>query len=112
MGYDNRTVTVSADDVMTLSEVAEELKQHFGFAKCGALDKECVITFETEDGRKGYVDLGGWAHALDESLPEDERFDGSTERMYEFEVDWAGVLDFKNVIWADDADGNSVLVHD
>lgn len=112
MGCDNKTVTVSADDVMTLSEVAEEFKRHFDLAKCEAIDDKAVISFETKGGQKGYVGLSGWAYERDDTLSEDERFSEGDPSLDEFSVDWNEVLGFNNVVWADDEDGNSVLVHD
>ena len=97
-----KKVLIGEDNVSTLSELAEELAKMYGW-KSHEVEGD-VIYFETDDGVKHRVDTAGWAQTLE---------DGEWVDDDELNVDWDEDFDeWSSRVWAEDEDGNTVMLHD
>lgn len=99
----NVKVSLPADQVTTLEELAKDLARIYGW-KSYAVDRG-EIRFEAESGGEavnGILETSGFA------------FDAETdEPLDEWNVDWDEDFDaWSNYVWAEDEDGNTVMLHD
>lgn len=97
-----KTVLVDEYQVSTLSGLADELARMYGW-KSHEVEGD-VIRFETDDGAKHRVDTSGFAQTLE---------DGEWVDDDELNVNWDEDFDsWSNHVWAEDEDGNTVMLHD
>lgn len=97
-----KTIFIHEDNVATLSELAEELARIYGWTSYEV--KGDTICFETDDGAKHRVDTSGFAQTLENSEWVDDD---------ELNVNWDEDFDgFFNHVWAEDENGNTVMLHD
>ena len=97
-----KKILIDEDSVTTLAELAKELAESHGW------DEYEVGTTEirfAKGGARGVVDLGGFAQRV---LDGEELEDWDEEN-----VDWDEEFDgWSNHVWAEDEDGNTVMLHD
>lgn len=100
-----KKILIDEDQVSTLAELAAELAKSHGWESYEVGTTE--IRF-VKDGVKGVVDLGGFA----QKVPEDEE-NSDFEDWDEENIDWDEEFDaWSNHVWAEDEDGNTVMLHD
>lgn len=95
-------ILIDEDQVTTLKELAKSLAKSFGWKSHRVEDD--VIYFKTDDGKQRRVDTSGFAQVLegDEWVDDDE-----------LNVDWDEEFDgWSNHVWAEDENGNTVMLHD
>lgn len=97
-----KKILIDEDSVSTLGELAKELAKMYGW-KSHEIEGD-TIRFETGDGAKHRVDTSGFAQTLE---------DGEWVDDDELNVDWDEDFDgWSNHVWAEDEDGNTVMLHD
>ena len=97
-----KKVLIGEDNVSTLGELAEKLAKMYGWKSHEV--KGDVIYCETDDGVKHRVDTAGWVQTLED----DEWVDDD-----ELNIDWDKDFgEWSNRVWAEDEDGNTVMLHD
>lgn len=98
-----QTILIDEDQVSTLNGLAKELAGMYGW-KSYEVDGDTIL-FNTEDGRKHRVDTSGFAQTLGDN--------GEWNDDDELNVDWDEDFDaWSNHVWAEDEDGNTVMLHD
>ena len=107
-------VTFSESEVSTLAELAEELKEMYGWKSWRISENGANIVFSAKDSgdgrvKEGYVGPSGSAYRL-EGDP-DDRF-GEEDGWDEYDVNWDEDFDGRcdHVRGADEY-GNTVMVH-
>ena len=97
-----KKILIDEDSVSTLAALAGELAKMYGW-KSYKVEGD-AIHFETNDGAKHRVDTSGFAQTLE---------DGEWVDDDELNVDWDEDFDaWSNHVWAEDEDGNTVMLHD
>ena len=97
-----KKVLINEDAISTLSELAEELAKMYGW-KSHEVEGD-MIYFEMDDGEKHRVDTSGWAQTFE---------DGEWVDDDELNVNWVEDFDgLSNYVWAEDENGNTVMLHD
>lgn len=97
-----KKILIDEDQVTTLAELAKELAKTHGW-KSHEVEGD-TVRFETDDGAKHRVDASGFAQTLE---------DGEWVDDDELNVDWDEDFDaWSNHVWAEDEDGNTVMLHD
>ena len=106
-----KNVKIDEDQVSTLKELAAQLASMYGWTSYEVANhavnfKEDVIYFKAigEDGKEvhGVIDTTGFANDVVSGEPLDE-----------WNVDWDEDFDaWSNHVWAEDEDGNTVMLHD
>jgi hypothetical protein len=97
-----KKILIDEDQVVTLAELAKDVADAYGWTsyEVGA----DVIYFKANaDGEQvnGKVELSGFAYDVDSGEPIDE-----------WNVDWDEVFDgWSDHVWAEDEDGNTVMLH-
>ena len=96
-----KKVLIDEDNVSTLGELAEKLAKMYGW-KSHEVEGD-VIYFETDDGAKHRVDTSGFVKTLEDGV---WVYDG------ELDIDWDEDFgEWSSHIWAEDEDGNTVMLH-
>lgn len=96
-----KKILIDDDQVTTLAELAKELAGMYGWTSY-EVDGD-TIYFETGDGVRRRVDVSGFAQTFE---------DGEWVDDNEMNVDWAEAFDaWSDYVWAEDEDGNTVMVH-
>ena len=114
MSHRSVKVTFSESEVSTLAELAEELKEMYGWKSWRISENGANIVFsakDSEDGevKEGYVGPSGFAYRLEEDP--DDRF-GEEDGWDEYNVNWDEDFDgWCNHVWGADEAGNTVMVH-
>ena len=99
-----KTIKVDDDQVTTFEELAETLARAYGWKEYKTDAKNGRITFTTSDGVKCVVDESGFAQRVKD--------DRTLEDWDDANVDWDEVFDgWSDHVWAEDEDGNAVMLH-
>lgn len=96
-----KKILIDETQVTALAELAEEIAEADSW-KSYKVEGD-TIRFETDDGAKHRVDTSGFAQTLE---------DGEWVDDYELNVDWDEACGWSNHVWAEDEDGNTVMLHD
>jgi hypothetical protein len=97
-----KKIFIDEDQVTTLAQLAKDLSGTYGWKSYEVEGNE--IRFETDDGAKHRVDTSGFAQTLE---------DGEWVDDDELNVNWDEDFDrWSNHVWAEDEDGNTVMLHD
>lgn len=97
-----KKILIDEDSVSTLAGLAGELAKTYGW-KSYEVEGD-TIHFETDGGAKHRVDTSGFAQTLE---------DGEWVDDDELNVNWDEDFDaWSNHVWAEDEDGNTVMLHD
>lgn len=106
-----KKIFIGKDQVTTLAQLAKKLAGMYGWTSYEVANhavnfKEDVIYFKAlgEDGKEvhGVIDTTGFAKDVVSGKPLDE-----------WNVDWDEDFDaWSNHVWAEDEDGNTVMLHD
>jgi len=114
MSYRSVQVTFSESEVSTLAELADELKEMYGWESWRISENGANIVFtakDSEDGKvkEGYVGPSGFAYRLEDD-PDDQY--GEEDDWDEYNVNWDEDFDgWCDHVWGTDEDGNTVMVH-
>ena len=103
-GWKMKKVIVSDDEVMTLEEAAVKLHERLGWKSHTTDAKEGIIQFEIEDGRKFNLHTSGFAYEVIDGKESEESDD-------EQEVTFYDALKLINCIFAEDEEGNTVIIN-
>lgn len=107
-------VAFSESEVSTLAELAEGLKETYGWKSWRVSENGANIVFAAKDSgdgrvKEGYAGPSGFAYRL-EGDP-DDRF-GEEDGRDEHDVDWDEDFDgWRDRVRGADEDGNTVMVH-
>lgn len=96
-----KKILIDEDNVSTLAQLAKEHARIYSW-KSHEVEGD-TIRFETDDGAKHRVDTSGFAQTLE---------DGAWVDDDDLNVNWDEDLDVWNHVWAEDEDGNTVMLHD
>lgn len=97
-----KKILIDENSVSTLAQLAGELAKMYGW-KSYEVEGD-AIRFETGNGAKHRVDTSGFAQTFE---------DGEWVDDDEWDVDWDEDFDaWSNHVWAEDEDGNTVMLHD
>ena len=96
-----KKILIDEDNVSTLTQLAKELARIYSW-KSYEVEGD-TIRFETDDGAKHRVDTSGFAQTLE---------DGAWVDDGDLNVNWDEDFDVWNHVWAEDEDGNTVMLHD
>lgn len=99
-----KTIQIDEDQVTTLEEVAKTLSEDYGWTKYVVEPNHIEFWAKDSEGKEvhGTVDSSGFAYD----------FDDPDEPLDEFEVDWTESFDgWSDIVWAYDADGRTVMLH-
>ena len=96
-----KKILIDEDNVSTLAQLAKELARIYSW-KSYEVEGD-TIRFETDDGAKHRVDTSGFAQTLE---------DGAWVDDDDLNVNWDEDFDVWNYVWAEDEDGNTVMLHD
>ena len=97
-----KKIFIDEDQVTTLADLAKHLSGLYGWKSYEVEGN--VIRFDAGDGKKHRVDTSGFAQTLegDEWVDDDE-----------LNVDWDEDFDaWPNHVWAEDENGDVVMLHD
>lgn len=101
MAYETIQVTVIRDNTLTIEEFAKECKKKYGWDWVDVVNGDIHFT-EAEDGSEEKVMYtNGDVHALD-----DEGDEGDLLEV----KDLADDFDWTQHLWADDGEGNPILI--
>jgi len=100
-----KKILIDEDQVVTLAELAKDLAESHGWKEYEVDNGKGEIKFVSAEGVKCVVDLVGFAQRV--------REDGTLEDWDDENVDWDEEFDgWSNHVWAEDEDGNTVMLHD
>lgn len=102
MAYETIQVTVSRDSTLTIEEFVEECKKKYGWKDAFYRTTDGFITFTDAEGIVQKMDTNGEVYDLD----------AEGEAGYLVEVkDLADDFDWTQHLWADDGEGNPILIY-
>jgi len=97
-----KKILIDEDQITSLAQLAKELARMYGWTSHEVDGGE--IRFENGDGKKHRVDTSGFAQTLE---------DGEWVDDDDLNVNWDEDFDgWSNHVWAEDEDGNTVMLHD
>ena len=97
-----KKILIDEDQITTLAELAKELAKMYGWTSYEV--EGDTIHFKTGSVVKHRVDTSGFAQTLE---------DGEWVDDDDLNVNWDEDFDgWSNHVWAEDEDGNTVMLHD
>lgn len=98
-----KKIFIDEDQVTTLAELAKELAGMYGWTSYTVKGSDIYFKASSAGERvNGRLELSGFAYDAD-----------SGEEIDEWNVDWDEDFDaWSNHVWAEDEDGNTVMLHD
>ena len=99
-----KKILIDEDQVTPLAELAKDLAKSHGWKEYEIDNGNGEIKFVSSDGVRCAVDLSGFAQRVLD--------DGTREDWDEENVDWDEEFDgWSDHVWAEDEDGNAVMLH-
>ena len=100
-----KKILIDDDQITTLAELAKDLAKSHGWKEYEVDNGKGEIKFVSSEGVKCVVDTSGFAQQVMD--------DGTLEDWDDENVDWDEDFDrWSNHVWAEDEDGNTVMLHD
>lgn len=100
-----KKILIDDDQITTLAELAKDLAKSHGWKEYEVDNGKGEIKFVSSEGVKCVVDTSGFAQRVMD--------DGTLEDWDDENVDWDEEFDgWSNHVWAEDEDGNTVMLHD
>ena len=100
-----KKILIDDDQITTLAELAKDLAKSHGWKEYEVDNGNGEIKFVSSEDVKCVVDTSGFAQRITD--------DGILEDWDDENVNWDEEFDgWSNHVWAEDEDGNTVMLHD
>jgi len=99
-----KTIQIDEENVLTLRQIAEELKRLYKWPTFDVNEGMGVICFTSADARLFNLHATGFAYEVKDGVE-------ATEADDEHSVNFCEDLDYPDLVWAEDEEGNTVAIH-
>ena len=99
-----KTIRIDEENVLTLRDIAEELKRLYHWQGYRLRARDGVISFTASDGRLFDLHQTGFAYEVKAGVAAEDSDDAHA-------VDFRDDLDCPDLVWAEDEDGNALALH-